>query len=240
MATWAVLCRSISTNLAALSLAYIVQVIVISFTLIIGLMLGTFAFVLKVGAVRFNVWVTPWQQEVHIKNTICMGSVIISVMLSVLQHSSQKQDQLQFPRTHSFAELGKLPGWKMLTPSVCGRMNDTTYAMRSGIIIAKRQQAVGWLAVKEAVISARFLYDREIYAWREAESRMNVDMDKMVFDGPSHPVATQLLMSLPMLAKRCCKHMMRMPQAQQVLCLSWNAAQMALCDRGGHCCTIML
>ena len=30
------------------------QVIVISFTLIIGLMLGTFAFVLRVGAVRFN------------------------------------------------------------------------------------------------------------------------------------------------------------------------------------------
>ena len=30
------------------------QVIVISFTLIIGLMLGTFAVVLKVGAVRFN------------------------------------------------------------------------------------------------------------------------------------------------------------------------------------------
>ena len=32
----------------------VVQVIVISFTLIISLMLGTFAFVLKVGAVRFN------------------------------------------------------------------------------------------------------------------------------------------------------------------------------------------
>ena len=30
------------------------QVIVISFTLIIGLMLGTTAFVVKVGAVRFN------------------------------------------------------------------------------------------------------------------------------------------------------------------------------------------
>ncbi len=32
----------------------VVQVIVISFTLIISLMLGTFAFVLKVGAIRIN------------------------------------------------------------------------------------------------------------------------------------------------------------------------------------------
>lgn len=81
----------------------VVQVIVISFTLIISLMLGTFAFVLKVGAVRFNEWCSS-----NIQQPVVVQLFDDYQYISRWEHSSQPCMQAYATLEHWLLHLAQV------------------------------------------------------------------------------------------------------------------------------------